>query len=511
MASDFPGKPLRTQIVEAAPYAATDAIAIDAETRAERRTRAWQLAVVSVLLSALFVLFLLPVQSPKVATDDDRLEAGRDKDPSAAATSSPATRGAPRVGAREAARDHLGRTLSRFDDLVQRAAEQWARTEMHAARTLIADGERAYRETRYADAERAYAAAEARLETIVEGLPAAVERLVERGQLALAQGDSAQASDAFSRALTLAPDSLPARDGFARAASLDHALALVQQGRGFEDLEEIDKALAAYREALELDTEVPGAANAIQRIEMAQRETRFNRAMSNGFEAISRQAFDEAERAFNRARAQDSNSPQLAQALADLETARTARAIDTALSSGRKASADEDWARAAAAFDRALKLDDALIDAREGRKQARRRRDLDRQLRTHLADRLGLVATARHNDARATLERARAETSPGPRLRGQIEALERALTLARTPLDVGLRSNLATRVTIEGVGELGRFELHTVRLLPGTYVAIGRRDGFHEVRVEFSVSHDQPTSTIVVECKNPALPDANPS
>lgn len=511
MTTNFPGEPLQTRIIEAAPYAATDDIALDADARAQRRTRAWQLGIVALLAVALLVLVLLPDKAPQVPLDEGMHDTAGGEDRAAAVASPPLPRRAPRAGAREQARDHLGRTLGRFDDLVQREAEQWARTEMHAAQTLIAEGERAYRETRYADAEGAYTAAEARLETIVEGLPAAVTRLVERGQLALAQGDSAQAADAFSRALTLDPDAQSARDGLARAANLDHAIALVAQGRGFEDLQEIDKALAAYREALGLDAQAPGAANAIQRIEMARRETRFNRAMSDGFAALSRQAFDEAERAFKRAEAHDSNSPQVARALSDLASARTADAINTALRRGQKAAAAEDWARAAEAFDRALKLDGALVDALDGRKRARRRRDLDRDLRTHLADRLGLGTTARHDAAQATLDRARSETSPGPRLSGQIEALERALALARTPLDVGLRSNLATRVAIEGMGELGRFELHTVQLLPGTYVAIGRRDGFHQVRVEFTVSHDQPASTVVVECKDPALPDANPS
>ncbi|MCB1749881.1 MAG: hypothetical protein KDK06_22105, partial [Gammaproteobacteria bacterium] len=117
-----------------------------------------------------------------------------------------------------------------------------------------------------------------------------------------------------------------------------------------------------------------------------------------------------------------------------------------------------------------------------------------------------LTDAAVRAEAAAVLERARASGARGKRLAGQLAALGRAIELAGTPLEVTLRSDAATLVSVQRVGELGRFDERSLSLLPGRYVALGRRDGYRDVRVEFDVSHGREATPVVVRCEESFAP-----
>ena len=81
-------------------------------------------------------------------------------------------------------------------------------------------------------------------------------------------------------------------------------------------------------------------------------------------------------------------------------------------------------------------------------------------------------------------------------LSGQIERLGALVRKMQTPVTVRLESDSLTRVTLYRVGELGQFTAHEIRLRPGRYVAMGIRDGYRDVRVEFTVNPDEPAPVI---------------
>ena len=80
----------------------------------------------------------------------------------------------------------------------------------------------------------------------------------------------------------------------------------------------------------------------------------------------------------------------------------------------------------------------------------------------------------------------------------QLVELNRILALADTPVTVELRSDNLTLVTVYKVGELGYFTSKVLSLRPGNYVAVGRRDGYRDVRVEFFVDPDKAMEPVVV-------------
>jgi hypothetical protein len=89
----------------------------------------------------------------------------------------------------------------------------------------------------------------------------------------------------------------------------------------------------------------------------------------------------------------------------------------------------------------------------------------------------------------------------GPRLSGQRDDLSRLLKRAATPLTVQIVSDNLTDVSIYKVGKLGSFDTHELSLRPGTYVAVGVRPGYRDVRLEFRVAPEIDMQPIVVRCE----------
>jgi len=89
----------------------------------------------------------------------------------------------------------------------------------------------------------------------------------------------------------------------------------------------------------------------------------------------------------------------------------------------------------------------------------------------------------------------------GPRLGGQRDELSRLLKRAATPLTVSFVSDNATDVSIYKVGKLGSFETYQLDLRPGTYVAVGSRPGYRDVRLEFRVGPEIELQPVVVRCE----------
>jgi hypothetical protein len=68
---------------------------------------------------------------------------------------------------------------------------------------------------------------------------------------------------------------------------------------------------------------------------------------------------------------------------------------------------------------------------------------------------------------------------------------------ALDPVEVVFKSDNLTNVTIYKVGTLGKFDERTLTLLPGSYVAVGTREGYRDVRVEFTLQSGQPAGQMI--------------
>lgn len=395
----------------------------------------------------------------------------------------------------------LEQLLGLVDQLEGKNVTAWAANEFTAARGQISEGEKAYREQRYAAADKAYTRALTSLQTLLERIDPVVAEAVEDGYAKLTARDAAGAEKSFRFALAITPEHERAQTGLARAGTLDQVLALINEAAGYAELGDLDAALKRYREALALDAEAPGAAAAVARIEEEKLAARFGRAMSDGLGAFAAERFDAAKSAFKTALQLKPGSRDAADALAQVENRILADRIAAHLRAAATAERDERWSEAASQYRQAAKLDPDLDGASANAARASARAKLDQQIETILAKPQRLADDGVHREARAVLAAARQQPAPGARLTGQITRLENTITLARTPVVITIMSDKLTDVTIYRVGELGRFGQHSLSLIPGSYVAVGKRDGFRDVRVEFNVSPAQADAMITVRCE----------
>lgn len=452
--------------------------------------------------AALGVVFVLPrylaTDSPPAAVAPAASES-----PAATASATPPAPQEPEALAelRRTNQAQLEKLLELVEGLEAKNIGAWAAEEFAAARAEISAGEKAYREQRYAAAETAYAKALAELEALAERVESVVDEAVADGEAKLAARDAAGAEKSFRFALAIAPEHERAQHGLARAGTLDQVLALLNEAAGYAELGDRDAALKRYREALELDADAPGAGAAIARLEQEKLDARFARAMSEGLSAFAAEKFDTAISAFKTARQLKPGSADAADALAQVENRVLADRIAAHLRKAATAERDERWSDAAGEYRQAAKLDPELDSARANADRATARAELAQQIETILAKPERLADDGVHREARAVLAKARRQPPPAARLATRIDRLENMITLARTPVAVTIVSDSLTNVTLYRVGELGRFARHSLSLIPGSYVAVGKRDGFRDVRVEFKVSAAEPDAMITVRCE----------
>jgi tetratricopeptide (TPR) repeat protein len=471
-------------------------------------------AILGLALGLLFlclagVIFVLPrfvehpapasVTAPEIAASPKALTA----EPDALETPAPEKRVDPEIAEaqREAAQSRLAELLRIADALETKQAKRWAESEYKDALAAIETGEKAYREQRYQTALAAYDSVLQDLEALRDRVPEIIAQAIDDGYLAIAGGDSSAATEAFEFALAIEPGHQDAEKGLARAKTLDQVLALVAEAQGYERLGDLDEALSAYERALALDAEAPDTVTGLARVQQARTDRRYRKAMSEGFAAFNQDRLSEAITAFEMARKIKPHADEAAAALRQSRNLATSRRIEAAIADAERLAGQERWLEAAEKYRAALELDNKLPTAAVGNANAKARAKLDEQLRRALKEPLRLSDDAVFEEATALLEHAVSVADPGPRLRQQIATLSQQLEDARTPIKVTVQSDELTDVMLYKFGKLGAFGERELALIPGRYTVVGTRDGYRDIRIEFTVTPNLPAPSVLVQCE----------
>ena len=220
--------------------------------------------------------------------------------------------------------------------------------------------------------------------------------------------------------------------------------------------------------------------------------------MSSGFRSMEQGRYAQAQEEFSRALKIKPKSRDARSGLDQAQQRITAEKINGLLKQAETAEQNENWQGAVSAYEAALKLDKNLGNAQEGKRRAALRGEIHDKLEQILAGPERLFDQNAFNEVVGFRDKIQALSETGPVLAGQIARLDRLLKLADKPVTVQLRSDNLTLVTLYKVGELGYFTSKSLSLRPGHYVAVGQRDGYRDVRVEFFVDPDQAMEPVIV-------------
>jgi len=512
-AHNDPVQPIPFDVVQPAPLPGT--AASPAEPRRQQGTPGWVWpALGALVVLALLVFFLLPAalenghSTPTAETTPAAEPAAPATGTAGEATGKPATTGADttpwsdaqQARARKEAQEVLQQLLDLQFALQERGVEQWAGEAFAKVAAMAADGDALYKNRQYDEAKQRYQQGLDDLQALQSSMPQRLQQLLEQAQHALDNGDAAAATVALATATLIAPDDASIAKLQHRAQVLPQLLPLLDSAASAEASGDLAQAQVLLQQASALDPLHARAQSELQRVTAKLRDQGFNTAMSEGYAALSAGHFDSARKAFNTAAKLQPQSSEAASALQEVASAQTAQRLATLEAQGQREEQQEQWQKAVTTYEQAQKVDKSVLFASEGLKRSRERAQLDAQLRKAIAEPQRLADTAVAAATAQLLARAQQVTPRGPALAQQIQQLGTVLAQANTTVTVTLRSDQATEVTVYKVARLGRFEQQELTLRPGTYTALGTRDGYRDVRQTFTVTHNGPPAPVTVVC-----------
>ena len=397
----------------------------------------------------------------------------------------------------------LGDLLSRLERLKYRGVERWGGQPYLDALDVYAEGDEAYLNRNYATAGERYARAADMLDPFFDRIDAEFDKAMQTAKAAFDRADFVEAIRLYDLAVAITPGNPSAEQGLARARSLETVLDLMSQGQEFLDELALEAAKIAFEKALDLDPLWEPAREALESVQVRITQRSFESRMTEGFSALAAADFGTARAAFNAAKKIFPNSREPGDGLLQVDQEERLFRIRTMESEAVALESSEQWETAVSTYEALLEVDGDLAFAKDGLARSRERAALHRRIQDYIDEPDALSDPVNMQNATNLLLSLSRLAEVGPRLDDHKEVLARLLKRAATPLTVEFVSNNATEVSVYKVGRLGTFARTALELRPGTYVAVGVRNGFRDVREEFRVGPEIELQPVVVQCEEP--------
>lgn len=456
------------------------------------------------VLLALLVIFVLPtiVSEYELPLERRAEVATAPVAPSAANTASAISpfEEAQRSLQRKEAQDALAELLANQAELDALDVASWGQSDYDAALERASIGDEYYRTQDFILARQSYEEGRDGLQALLESVPSVLEQALIEAERALIDLDSAAALENYSLALLLDPENETAQIGQQRALSLDDVRVLLREAEDLFEDGELQQALASYQQVLNLDSYNEVAAQKVNEVSRLITENEFAQIMSSGYALLQQGEPEQAIAAFQRAARLGIRQAEAQAAITQSENEIANTEINRLRELIATAERNEQWQEAVNQYDKVLAVDGNLLFAINGRDYAEKRAQLDRLLEQAIANPERFSDNAVFEQTLDVYYTGRAIENPGPRLVAQLDDLQGFLENSQVPLEISFVSDNQTDVTLLRIANMGSFEQTSMSLKPGRYVAVGKRDGYREVREEFTVGFGLTPESVVVQC-----------
>jgi tetratricopeptide (TPR) repeat protein len=389
------------------------------------------------------------------------------------------------------------------DGLTSQSIEQWADFEFRSALSLITAGDEQYGYGNYSESMASFNQALEQLKTLQILGEEKYQQALITGTSAIenaAIGDPAIASAAATLAMAIDASDSRSIALNQRATALPQLIEALQNAEQQLAIKQLEKASSYYQQAVAIDGKHKKAADGLVATQRAITEQSFRRAMTRGFTALEQNRFPQATDAFNQAGNIYPGRQAVIQALSQVETQQSQLLVSQQMQQAGDLERQEQWQQALGIYQSLLQTDPSLTQAKVKTIPVTVRATLHNQLQAALADPLKLSNANAYQKGRRLLKDARGIANPGPVLSQQVADLDRYLSQSTIPVPVVLLSDSLTEVTLFRVAKLGTFEQTSVQLKPGHYIAAGSRNGYRDVRVEFTITGEPMEEPILVSC-----------
>lgn len=370
-----------------------------------------------------------------------------------------------------------------------------------AAGEAMKQGHAAFDRREFGTAHADFSSALQSLEATRQMMPDLYRRAIADGDAALAQCLPPQALTEYNYALALKPDDAAAKTGIERSNVCEQVFAHVNAGAKAEQAGDAGTAQREYQAALQIDPASSAAHDALARLDGQVDDAKFSQWLASALEGIRNKRYGAAITALAAAQKMHPDNADVQRLNQQLGEVRVTERLQALKAEAAQDEQNERWQDALDAYRAMLAVDGTLALGLEGARRSQGRLQLDAELAGYIDHPARLSASEVREAADAALGRARGLEERGPRLEAQISRVADLLGLYQSTVQVALRSDGITDVSIYRVGALGRFGQRSVSLKPGRYTVVGARLGYHDVRREIEIVPGEKDVVVDIRCE----------
>lgn len=373
----------------------------------------------------------------------------------------------------------------------------WAGERYDQSTELGLAGDEAYREEQFQVAVDNYQAGLELLEAVLAEADGVFSTNLSRGENALVNGDYETAVDAYAILTRIKPEDAELAAAKVRADNLEQVVRLSRDAEVLERNGDLGAALEKFQAANRLDGIWQSAKDGIARINLRLDRNRFQDEMSKGFAAIASGDFAVAKAAFHAAQDILPNSKEPLDGLQQIELAKVQADINELNEKIANLESAGDWQAAIPLYEEILAISPGLNPAMNGLARAQEQAELKATLTKYIEQPQLMKDDDELRAARNALVTA---TRAGDHFRELTRDLSHLVSLARLEIQVLLKSDQRTDVTVYQVQHFGEISETQFALVPGVYTFVGKRPGFRDVYQEIHIKGDVNPVVVNVVC-----------
>jgi tetratricopeptide (TPR) repeat protein len=394
---------------------------------------------------------------------------------------------------RARAKTALQAVVERMRPLRQAEPEWWAGEAWDRLQADIETADQHMADAEYVRAAEAYENLVPDLDALIAELPGLPGRLLPRAKEAYAKGERDRAVGLLQAILSVESGHEQARALLPRAQVADQSFERLQQALAYAGKSEWDLAWAELKRLEKLDDAFPGASDLQEQVSREIGRMEFQDWISKAFAALERLELEEAEQFLRRAAAFDPDHSAVKDLEAQLRDLRVQRQVMELRDQAESLEHKEEWKEAYEHWLQISSLDPNTPWVKEGLARALKWKVVEEKLERGKQN-PGSAQTAQW------VEEFRERSGWPAGLEKKARELVADWDLRQQPVEVVLRSDFETEVSIVRVLNWNLFIEKELELKPGSYVARGRRMGYRDVRVPFEVKPGGETLEVTVIC-----------
>ncbi len=300
------------------------------------------------------------------------------------------------------------------------------------------------------------------------------------------------------RALALRPTSDEAQDLQSKIEKLQEIVPLIEQATSAAAENNLERERMLSLKIVELDPERTEYSDRAHEITGILKNQAFERSIARGFEAVKKEDLKSLDREINFAEKLFKDRSELEELREHKKSILKDIAFGALMADAENALASENWQAALTAFQGALQIrpDDATVA--QGVELAATVLKHEKEVQSFLNEPERLTNDGVKESAIRAIKAASSYTALSKQLAYASKLLKQNIDDYNTPVDIWVKSDKKTHVSVRGVGQVGVIDKYKIRLKPGQYVFEGRREGFRVKAVTLKVKPGDNAIEVIV-------------